>query len=328
MARIGLIDVDGTGRFPNLPLMKLSAYHKQQGDDVEWYDPWQDEYDIVYMSKVFSFTPDYDYAIRAKKVIKGGSGYCISLVDGREVYDKSKDIDLPYEIEHIYPDYSLYPALTKDTAYGFLTRGCPRGCSFCVVKDKEGRCSRKVADLPEFWGGQKNIVLCDPNILACKDWKELLQSLIDSNAVVDFNQGLDIRMMTEEKALMLKEIKMKEIHFAWDRYEDKERVLPKLKVFSDICSKKMNAHNVIVYTLVNYDTTLGQDIERIYTLRDLGYWAYVMIYDKEHCDPIYKRLQRWCNNRFIFAQCPRFEDYGKKKDRDHDDNQQLLFGDR
>lgn len=177
-------------------------------------------------------------------------------------------------------------------------------------------------------GGQKNIVLCDPNILACKDWKELLQSLIDSNAVVDFNQGLDIRMMTEEKALMLKEIKMKEIHFAWDRYEDKERVLPKLKVFSDICSKKMNAHNVIVYTLVNYDTTLGQDIERIYTLRDLGYWAYVMIYDKEHCDPIYKRLQRWCNNRFIFAQCPRFEDYGKKKDRDHDDNQQLLFGDR
>lgn len=162
-------------------------------------------------------------------------------------------------------------------------------------------------------GGQKNIVLCDPNILACKDWKELLQSLIDSNAVVDFNQGLDIRMMTEEKAYMLKQIKMKEIHFAWDRYEDKESVLPKLKVFSDICSKKMNAHNVIVYTLVNYDTTLGQDIERIYTLRDLGYWAYVMIYDKEHCDPIYKRLQRWCNNRFIFAQCPRFEDYGKKR---------------
>lgn len=226
MARIGLIDVDGTGRFPNLPLMKLSAYHKQQGDDVEWYDPWQDEYDIVYMSKVFSFTPDYDYAIRAKKVIKGGSGYCISFVDGREVYDKSKDIDLPYEIEHIYPDYSLYPDLTKDTAYGFLTRGCPRGCSFCVVKDKEGRCSRKVADLSEFWGGQKNIVLCDPNILACKDWKELLQSLIDSKAVVDFNQGLDIRMMTEEKALMLKQIKMKEVHFAWDKYEEKDVILP------------------------------------------------------------------------------------------------------
>lgn len=155
MARIGLIDVDGTGRFPNLPLMKLSAYHKHQGDNVEWYDPWQNEYDIVYMSKVFSFTPDYDYAIRAKKVIKGGSGYCISLVDGREVYDKSKDIDLPCEIEHIYPDYSLYPDLTKDTAYGFLTRGCPRGCSFCVVKDKEGKCSRKVADLSEFWGGAK-----------------------------------------------------------------------------------------------------------------------------------------------------------------------------
>lgn len=313
MKRIGLIDVDGGKTFPNLALMKISSWYKSKGHEVMWYTPFDGHFDEVYMSKVFSFTPDYDYIIDADIIHRGGSGYCIDLVDGKEVFHPERDILLSDEIEHMFPDYSIYPALTRDTAFGFLTRGCPRGCNFCIVGKKEGRCSRKVADLSEFWNGQKNIVLCDPNILACKDWKELLQSLIDSNAIVDFNQGLDIRMMTEEKAHMLKQIKMKEIHFAWDRYEDKESVLPKLKVFSDICSKKMNAHNVIVYTLVNFDTTLEQDIERIYTLRDLGYWAYVMIYDKEHCDPVYKRLQRWCNNRFIFAKCPRFEDYGKKR---------------
>lgn len=210
--RIGLIDVDGHN-FPNIPLMKISAWHKAQGDRVEWYDPMFSEHmDKVYMSKVFSFSPDFEYFIRADEVVKGGSGYCISLVNGKEVYDKSKDIDLPPEIEHIYPDYSLYGI--EDTAYGFLTRGCPRGCSFCHVEAKEGRRSYKVANLDEFWRGQKNIVLCDPNILACRDWKELLQQLIDSNATVDINQGMDIRLMTEEKAEMLKQIKIKQWHFA------------------------------------------------------------------------------------------------------------------
>jgi hypothetical protein len=153
-------------------------------------------------------------------------------------------------------------------------------------------------------------VLCDPNILASKDWKELLQQLIDSKAYVDFNQGLDIRMMTEEKAEMLSKIKIKEIHFAWDRYEDKELVLPRLDMFAKY-SNLVGKHNAIVYTLVNFDTTLEQDLERIYTLRDMGYWAYVMIYDKEHCNPIYKDLSRWVNNRFIFAKCEKFEDYKK-----------------
>lgn len=174
--KIGLIDVDGHN-YPNLPLMKLSAWHKKQGDSVVWYEPLlhgfpQPPLDKVYMSKVFSFSPDYPYYINPKEVIKGGSGYCISLVNGREIFDKSKDGDLPFEVEHIYPDYGLYGI--KDTAYGFLTRGCPRRCDFCHVAAKEGRCSRKVADLSEFWNGQKNIVLCDPNVIACKDWKDLL----------------------------------------------------------------------------------------------------------------------------------------------------------
>lgn len=305
--RIGLIDVDGHN-FPNIPLMKLSAWHKKQGDHVEWYDPLcSGHMDKVYMSKVFTFSPDYEYFINADEVVKGGSGYCISLVDGKEVFDKSKDIELPYEIEHIYPDYSLYGI--TDTAYGFLSRGCPRGCSFCHVEAKEGRASRKVADLSEFWSGQKNIVLCDPNILACKDWKDLLQQLADSNAYVDFNQGLDIRVMTEEKAEMLRNVKTKDLHFAWDRYQDKDLIIPKFKQFKEITG--INERNLIVYVLCNFDTTIEQDLDRIYTLRELGYWAYVMLYDKEHIKRghILKKMQRWVNNRFIFAKCERFEDY-------------------
>ena len=177
--KVGLIDND-YNNFPNIALMKISAYHKAKGDDVEWYMPFHERYDIVYQSKVFSNTPDYDVVINADKVIKGGSGYAIKLINGREVYDPTKDQPLPSEIEHMYPDYSLYGI--TDTAYGFLTRGCPRGCDFCIVAKKEGQRSVKVADLNEFWNGQKNIVICDPNILACKDWADLLGQLAKSKA--------------------------------------------------------------------------------------------------------------------------------------------------
>lgn len=308
--RIGLIDVDGHN-FPNLPLMKLSAWHKQQGDEVMWYEPLFHSYgeplDKVYMSKVFSFSHDYQYCINAKEVVKGGSGYCIRLKDCKEVFDKSKDIELPYEIEHIYPDYSLYNI--TDTAYGFLTRGCPRGCNFCHVACKEGLKSHKVADLSEFWRGQKNIVLCDPNILACKDSNDLLQQLIDSKAWIDINQGLDIRLMTEDRARLINQMKIKKLHFAWDRYQDKDIVVPKFKMFKYITG--INERNLIVYVLCNFDTTIEQDLERIYTLRDLGYWAYVMLYDKEHIPKGHKlrKMERWVNNRFIFAKCEKFEDY-------------------
>ena len=311
--KIGLIDVDGHN-YPNLPLMKLSAWHKEKGDEVRWYDPLDgllQEYDKVYLSKVFSFTQDYQYPIYAKEIERGGTGYCIELVGGVERFNQAKHKNLPYEIEHIYPDYSLYPEQTKDRAYGFLTRGCPRGCSFCHVKDKEGLCSTKVADLNEFWNGQKNIELLDPNILACKDWKDLLQQLIDSKAKVNFSQGLDIRLMTEDKAKMLSQIRIELIHFAWDRYEDKDVVQPRFLTFRE--QSKIRPKDLQVYVLCGdrERKVLDSDLERIYWLREHGYAPYVMLYDKEHLQngSDLRRLQRWVNNRFIFWNTERFEDY-------------------
>lgn len=303
--KIGLIDVDGHN-FPNLPLMKLSAYHKSIGDSVEWYEPmFSGHMDKVYMSKVFTFTPDYEYCIDADEIIKGGTGY--SYPDGGEA--------LADEIEHIYPDYSIYYEklpVVKDTAYGFLTRGCPRGCDFCIVGKKEGRCSVKVADLSEFWNGQKNIVLLDPNMFACRDWKVLSQQLIDSGAWVDFSQGCDIRIMTDEKVEYLKQIKIKQIHFAWDRYEDKDIIVPKFKRFSELTGWKY--WKMTVYCLCNFNTTFEQDLERIYTLRDLGYSPYVMLYEKEKLPVGHKlrKLQRYVNSRAIFRSCNSFEDYGRR----------------
>ena len=303
--KIALIDVDGHN-FPNLPLMKLSAWHKARGDCVEWYEPlFSHNIDICYMSKVFTFTPDYEWPVDAKRIEKGGTGYFYP--DGGK--------PLPDEIEHIYPDYSIYydrvPA-TRDTAYGFLTRGCPRGCGFCIVKTKEGGQSRKVANLSEFWNGQKNINLLDPNMFACRDWRDLAQQLINSGAWVDFSQGCDIRIMTEEMAQAIKQMKIKVIHFAWDKYEDKEKIVPKFEMFKNVT--QWDKRRLSVYVLTNYNTTHEQDLERVYTLKRLGYWPYITIYEKEKLPRGHKTLQlaRWVNNKFVFEACETFEDYKKK----------------
>lgn len=207
--KIGLLDVDKGKTFPNLALMKISAYHKGRGDDVEWCIPVT-HYDKVYVSKVFGdeYTTYTAYAINADEVVFGGTGFAITVENGKEVYHKDRDPNLPAEIEHIYPDYDLYPELTQNTAYGFLTRGCCNDCSFCIVTQKEGACARKVADLSEFWRGQKYIKLLDANLLACKDRETLLQQLIESGAWVDFTQGLDARFVTPKIALLIKQIKV------------------------------------------------------------------------------------------------------------------------
>lgn len=292
--KIGLVDVDGHN-FPNLALMKISAWHKAQGDDVEWCFPME-HYDIVYQGKVFddTYSPDIEWYPQADKIIKGGTGYGL-------------DNTLPYEIEHIYPDYSIYHELTKNTAYGFLTRGCPRGCEFCIVAGKEGRRSVKVADLSEFWRGQKKIVLLDPNILACREHPDLLQQLIGSKAYVDINQGLDIRMTNECNIELINQIKVKEIHFAWDNAEDDLK--PYFERYSALAKHKPHGQFGVVYCLTNFGSTMEQNLYRIYTLRDMGYNPYVMVYDKPHAPKEIKQLQRWCNSKRIFAKCKRFEEY-------------------
>lgn len=165
--------------------------------------------------------------------------------------------------------------------------------------------------MSEFWNGQKNIVLCDPNILAVKEWKDLLQQLIDSEAKVDFNQGLDIRLMTEEKAKMLSQIPIKAIHFAWDRYEDREMIEPKFLTFRK--QSKVRNKDLQVYVLCGDRSRdlLQEDIYRVQWLKDNGYAPYVMLYDKEHlpmgCD--LRKFQRYVNNRFVFWKCNTFDDY-------------------
>lgn len=302
MAKVGLWS--DCHNFPSLPLMKLSAYHKSIGDTTELFNRW-DTYDLVYASKVFSFTEDIDtYLVQADEIRKGGTGYCISVQNGKEVFDKKNDMPLPKEIEHIYPDYSLYPDYKY--AVGFLTRGCPRNCGFCVVGKKEGLCSRQVADLSEFWRGQKEIKLLDPNLLACKDHEQILQQLAKSGAKVDFTQGLDIRLTNPDNIALLNQIKTPTLHFAWDN--PRQDLTGYFKRFSEHTAVK-SERNKIVYVLTNYSSTMEEDLYRIYTLRDLGYSPYVMIYQKDTAPREIKRMQRWCNNRFIFRSVPDFKDY-------------------
>lgn len=305
--RIGLIDVDGHN-FPNLALMRISAYHKAQGDEVEWW--WSDfvHYDIVYKSKIFSdaYTKDEYDPLNAEKVIKGGTGYCISLVDGKEVFNKEKNTNLPPEIEKCFPDYSIYPQY--DFAVAMTSRGCPNGCAFCHVGAKEGRCSVKVADVSDFWNGQSEIKVLDPNITACAEKRDLFKQYVDTKAKIDFTQGLDIRLLTDEDVADINRMRIGTIHFAWDNA--KQDLKPRFEWFAK--NFRRNSDLGMVYCLTNFNSTLDEDLYRIYTLRDLGYDPYVMIYNKPSAPREIRRLQRWCNNKWIFKSCPDFRDYGGK----------------
>lgn len=321
---IGLLDVDGHN-WPNLPLMKISAYHKARGDTVE---PWwpMGHYERVYMSKVFdeTYSPDIPEPLNADLIIKGGTGYVRREMDGTRrvfyngcwvpewmAYEKGivYQETLPARIEHIYPDYSIYPAFTKETAYGFLTRGCPRHCSFCLVSAKEGTMSRRVADLSEFWRGQKRIKLLDANILACPDHLALLGQLAESGALVDFTQGLDARLLTERNIAVLREIRLDLLHFAWDTMEETDGVLRGLHLWAEKGKKCRTGRAGDVYVLTNHGTTMGENLFRVYTLRDMGYTPYIMIFDKPNAPPELRHLQRWCNSPRIFYSVPTFDQY-------------------
>ena len=270
---------------------------------VEWHDG-RKRYDLVYMSRVFTdtYSKDYKGNVKADRIIKGGTGYGL-------------DNKLSDEVEHQYPDYGLYPKFAG-TAYGFLSRGCPRGCGFCIVGQKEGRKTEAVADLSEFWRGEKEIKLLDANLLACPDWERLLKQLAESGAIVDFTQGLDIRLITPEKAAALNKVRTKMLHFAWDNPEDD--LIPYFKHFAELTSVK-DYRKRRVYVLTNYGSMQEQDLYRIYTLREMGYDPYVMVYEKPAAPPETRKLQRWVNNKRFFHAVPDFKDfdpdgYEKKKE--------------
>ncbi len=197
---IGVLAVDSN--YPNLALMKISAWHKARGDNVEWYNPLC-SYDKVYSAKVFSFTPDYGYYINADQVEKGGTGYDISKV-------------LPVEVDRIVPDYNLYN-IDKNLAYGFLTRGCPNHCKWCVVPKKEGNTATYM-DIEEIAvNGRKNIILMDNNILASDYGLQQIEKIISMGVHADFNQGLDARLVTDDIARLLARVKwIKRIRFGCD----------------------------------------------------------------------------------------------------------------
>lgn len=199
---IGLVDVDGHAKkkkwgatiYPNLALAKIARYWRNRGGQIEWATPMK-HYDIIYMSKVFNFSPDDTYIYDADEIVKGGTGY-----------DPASQ--LPEEIDRLQPDYSIYPNVPKDTAYGFLTRGCPNKCKWCVVPKKEGAI-RPYMDVDEIAiEGRRKLVLMDNNILAAGDYcMEQLEKIIERGYRVDFNQALDARLVTEEVAQLLARVK-------------------------------------------------------------------------------------------------------------------------
>ena len=201
---VALLAVDSN--YPNLALMKISAYHKSQGDTVEWYNPF-DTYDRLYMAKVFSFTPDYGFVIANVRgeVVRGGTGYDIRS-------------SLPGDMDRLQPDYSLYPAVDSRTSYGFLTRGCPNRCRWCVVPQKEGGI-RPYMDVDDITlhGERPYAVLMDNNVLACDYGLSQLEKIAERGYHVDFNQGLDARLVTPDVARLLARVKwIKRIRFGCD----------------------------------------------------------------------------------------------------------------
>lgn len=281
--KVSLVDVDS--KIPNLALMKVSAHYKSIGDNVKLYDPLFDKPDLIYASKVFNFTPDFDYYPEGVQVIKGGTGYDITKT-------------LPDEIENICPDYDLYNNM--DYALGFTTRGCVRQCSFCYVPKKEGKI-RVVGDIYDFWRGQKHMMLLDNNLTAMPEqFEKICRQLIKEKIKTDFSQGLDIRLITPEMAKTLSKVKLwKQIHFAFDNVKLEQQVRRGIEILT---SNGVAAHKLMFYVLIGFDSTPEEDLYRVELLRSLKVDPFVMPYDRSN--EYQRRFTRWCNHKAIFKSVP------------------------
>ena len=285
--KIGLVDVDS--KIPNLALMKISAYHKAQGNEVKMFDPLFDRPDLIYSSKVFKTTEQYSYFPIDCDVIQGGSGH---------------DLDLKMNgiIESMCPDYSLY---NSPFAQGFASRGCNRSCGFCIVPQKEGKL-HPVADIHQFWRGQEHLMIMDNNLTGDSEHFNLILNQIIGNKIkVDFSQGLDIRLIDEEKAKLLSKVKLwKQIRFAWDSMDLEEDVLKGIAILK----KYMLPYRLMCYVLIGWDTTEDEDLYRVEMLKSLGVDPFVMPFDRE--SEYQRRFARWVN-RHIFKTVA-WPDYLKK----------------
>jgi len=273
--RIGLINVDS--KISNLALMKLSSWHKSKGDAVEFFNALQ-KYDRVYASKIFDFTSDFKYLPNCE-IVNGGSGYDLQT-------------KLPDEIEHTYPDYSLYGC---DYAMGFVTRGCIRNCPFCIVPKKEGKIY-EAADLNEFLKGQDRLMLLDNNLTAApKVFEKTVIKLIELHIRVDFSQGLDARLIDDSKARLLSKVRLwKQIHLAWDNMKDEKEVMRGL----EILLKYNSPTRLMIYVLIGFDSSPEEDLYRIERLREMQLDPFVMPFNRR--DPYQRDFARWVNHKAIF----------------------------
>jgi len=277
--QIGLIDIDS--KIPNIALMKLSAHHKSQGDDVEWWKGvlFHKKYDKVYASKVFDFT-EMPYDIPDDIEI-GGTGY-----------DLKKE--LPDEIEYRCPDYSLYPEC--DYSIGFYTRGCIRKCKFCKVPEKEGD-----IQFHQRMDGFENIngkywVFLDNNVFAYKNVESFLQEIIYRQIKIDFNQGTDIRLVTTRIAELIAKIKWNTFYrFSFDWIGMSDIIKEKVQLIS---SFGLKPYKMFCYVLIGYNTTESEDMDRVELLRNLGVNPFVMPYNK--ANNYQKKFARWVNHKAIF----------------------------
>lgn len=293
--KIGIVDVD-SHNFPNLALMRLSAWHKQQGDSVEWWNGFT-HYDRVYLSKVFTFTPDFAMPIHADEVITGGTGY--------------KDyLSLPPEVEATAPDYSIYPSYPR--AIGFLTRGCIRKCPWCIVPRKEGhiRPAAKWEDIRR--PDSREIVFLDNNVLASDFGLEQIERMGEQKIWVDFNQGLDARLITPQTAVLLAKLH-------WIRFVrlscDSNAMLPVVEQAAAYLREVGVAKSRLwAYVLVQ---DVADAHQRVLALRDMGITPFAQPYrDFDGGEPSeeQRKFARWVNIKAAFNSC-RWEDYDEATGR-------------